>query len=86
MIEAVNYPFKARPHISVGLRVAVAKICLPNRQDRLTFNRAERATNATVLFPVVALSLSTVFEGSRWTLSARIGIGIILTGNLLVLK
>jgi hypothetical protein len=39
MIEAVHYPFKAILHIPGGIGVAVVKICLPNRQDRLTFNR-----------------------------------------------
>ena len=47
---------------------------------------AERAAYATVLFPIVALSLSTAFEGYQWTVPALIGVIIILTGNLLVLK
>jgi drug/metabolite transporter (DMT)-like permease len=47
---------------------------------------AERAAYATVLFPIVALSLSTVFEGYHWTTSALIGVVIILSGNLLILK
>jgi drug/metabolite transporter (DMT)-like permease len=46
----------------------------------------ERAAYATVLFPIVALSLSTLFEGYNWTLSAFIGIAIILMGNILVLR
>lgn len=47
---------------------------------------AERAAYATVLFPIVALSLSTVVEDYRWTLPAFLGVLIILLGNLLVLK
>lgn len=47
---------------------------------------AEKAAYATVLFPVVALSLSTLFEGYRWTGSATIGIVMIFIGNLLVLQ
>jgi drug/metabolite transporter (DMT)-like permease len=43
----------------------------------------DRAAYVTVLFPVVALSLSTLFEGMRWNLLAFIGIGMILIGNLL---
>ena len=46
---------------------------------------AERAAYATVLFPLVALLLSTLFEGYRWTPSALAGVAIILLGNLLVL-
>ncbi|MGD2161811.1 MAG: EamA family transporter, partial [Anaerolineales bacterium] len=40
----------------------------------------DRAAYVTVLFPVVALSLSTLFEGMRWNLLAFIGIGMILIG------
>lgn len=47
---------------------------------------AEKAAYATVLFPIVALTLSTLFESYEWTLSALIGVAIILLGNLLVLK
>ncbi len=47
---------------------------------------AERAAYATVLFPVVALSLSTAFEGYRWTWAASLGILLIFAGNILVLK
>ncbi len=47
---------------------------------------AERAAYATVLFPVVALSLSTAYEGYRWTWAASLGILLIFAGNILVLK
>ena len=45
----------------------------------------DRAAYATVLFPVVALSLSTVFEGYQWTAAAGLGVLLTLAGNLLVL-
>jgi drug/metabolite transporter (DMT)-like permease len=47
--------------------------------------QAERAAYATVLFPIVALFLSTLFEDYRWTLMAFGGIGLTLIGNVLVL-
>ncbi|MBU2514969.1 EamA family transporter [bacterium] len=47
---------------------------------------AERSAYATVLFPLVALSLSTMFEGYQWTISALVGVVIILIGNILVHK
>ena len=47
---------------------------------------AEKAAYSTVLFPVVALSLSTFFEGYRWTWSAAGGILLIFLGNILVLQ
>jgi drug/metabolite transporter (DMT)-like permease len=45
-----------------------------------------RAGYATVMFPIVALSVSTVFEGYTWTLLAVLGVAFALAGNLLVLR
>ena len=47
---------------------------------------ADRAAYATVMFPVVALAVSTMLEGYRWTLPAFIGLAAVLAGNLLVLR
>jgi drug/metabolite transporter (DMT)-like permease len=44
-----------------------------------------RAGYATVMFPVVALAISTVFEGYVWTWPAKIGLVCVLAGNLIVL-
>jgi drug/metabolite transporter (DMT)-like permease len=46
---------------------------------------ADRAAYATVLFPVVALALSTWFEGFQWTLLAASGVALVLFGNGLIL-
>jgi drug/metabolite transporter (DMT)-like permease len=46
----------------------------------------ERAAYSTLIFPLVALGFSTVFEDYQWTAYAGIGILLILTGNLLILK
>jgi len=46
---------------------------------------ADRAAYAMVLFPLVALLLSTLFEGYRWTGLAMIGVPIVLLGNVIVL-
>lgn len=43
----------------------------------------DRAAYSTVLFPVVALTVSTVFEGYRWTPLAFGGLALVLGGNLL---
>lgn len=43
----------------------------------------EKAAYCTVLFPVVALSVSTVYEGYIWTASSFIGLVLVLFGNLL---
>jgi len=44
-----------------------------------------RAAYATLLFPVVALTLSTLWENYQWTLSGLCGIALILCGNYLAL-
>ena len=46
----------------------------------------ERAAYATLIFPLVALGISTIFEGYKWSAYAIIGIVLILGGNLLILK
>ncbi len=46
---------------------------------------ADRAAYASVLFPIVALAVSTFLEGYRWSIPAVIGVALVLVGNLLVL-
>lgn len=45
---------------------------------------SSRAAYATVLFPVVALSLSTLYEGYQWTLLGGIGLLLTLAGNVVI--
>jgi drug/metabolite transporter (DMT)-like permease len=47
---------------------------------------ADRAAYATLLFPIVALAISTIWEDYHWTLSSAAGVGLILLGNLWMLK
>ncbi len=42
---------------------------------------ASKAAYSTLLFPLVALSISTVYEGYVWHSSAVIGLALILLGN-----
>jgi drug/metabolite transporter (DMT)-like permease len=46
---------------------------------------ADRAAYTSVVFPLVALGLSTVFEGFVWTELALAGVGLIVAGNVIVL-
>ena len=46
----------------------------------------DRAAYVTLVFPVIALALSTIFEGYRWSLVAFAGVVLILAGNLLIMK
>lgn len=46
----------------------------------------ERAAFATLLFPVVALAISTVFEDYRWSVEAILGVVLVLGGNRIALR
>jgi len=46
---------------------------------------AARAGYATILFPVVALTLSTLFEGFAWSSESLVGVGLVLVGNVFIL-
>ena len=46
---------------------------------------AEYAAYVTLLMPVIALLLSTMFEDFLWTSNAAIGVAIVLIGNLFIL-
>ena len=45
-----------------------------------------RAAYSSVLFPVVALGISTAIEGYQWTVIAAVGILFTLAGNWLILR
>jgi drug/metabolite transporter (DMT)-like permease len=47
---------------------------------------ANRAGYCTVLYPLVALALSTFFEDFHWTAAVAFGIALVLCGNVLVLR
>ncbi len=45
----------------------------------------EKAAYATVLFPLVALGISTLFEGYEWSLIAAGGVALVVAGNILII-
>jgi drug/metabolite transporter (DMT)-like permease len=47
---------------------------------------AARAGYSTVMFPVFALLISTVWEGYHWTPAAFVGLALVMAGNLFVLR
>ena len=47
---------------------------------------ADRAAYATMLFPIVALGISTVYEGYQWAPNNIVGMAIVLIGNWMVLS
>ncbi len=47
---------------------------------------ADRAAYATMLFPIVALAISTFYEGYQWSAHNIIGMMLVLVGNGLVIN
>jgi drug/metabolite transporter (DMT)-like permease len=47
---------------------------------------ADRAGYANLVFPLVALLISTLMEGYQWTLPALMGLSIVMVGNWLVMR
>ncbi|HEX9935090.1 MAG TPA: DMT family transporter [bacterium] len=47
---------------------------------------AAKAAYGPVVIPVIALAISSVFEGYRWTPYSFVGIALLIIGNLFVLK
>ena len=45
---------------------------------------ASQAAYSTLLFPLVALTVSTFYEGYQWHINAVIGLALILLGNLVM--
>lgn len=46
----------------------------------------ELAGYTTVLFPIVALSVSWVLEGYQWSTTHLLGLGFVIVGNILVIR
>lgn len=47
---------------------------------------ADRAAYASLLFPLVALGISTYFEGYSWSSSAQLGVLLVVAGNFMILS
>ncbi|MBE9564241.1 MAG: EamA family transporter [Proteobacteria bacterium] len=45
----------------------------------------EKAAYTMVLFPLVALGISTIFENYQWTLSSVMGVALVLLGNVIII-
>ena len=47
---------------------------------------ADKAANATLAIPIIAMIFSTIFEGYNWTLFSFIGVSLVFVGNFIALK
>jgi drug/metabolite transporter (DMT)-like permease len=88
LAAGAEFTYDPRPAYTVsliGLALFATVIgfgCYLNLVQRIG---AARAAYSSVMFPVVALSLSTLLEGYRWSPLAGLGVALVLSGNLLVL-
>ena len=86
-------PFHLALHMEEGQRYIAALLYLAIPGSVIGFTAylmlvgrmgPQRAAYCTVLFPVVALGVSTVYEGYQWASLSLLGLFLVLIGNLLV--
>ena len=86
MGRTINFSFELEYVLSLFyLAVAGSAIAFGAYLVLLGLIGSARAAYTTVLFPIVALLISTVFEDYRWTLPAAVGVVLIVAGNWLAL-
>ncbi len=89
LVVAPDFAFDARlPYIVSLLFLAVLASVVAFTTYLTLVQRigADRAAYATVLFPVIALALSTLYEGYAWTWPAAAGVLLVIAGNVIVLR
>ena len=47
---------------------------------------ADKAAYATILFPAIALALSTIYEGYEWSALSILGFALIIGGNIIAMR
>lgn len=70
----------------IGLAVFASAVVFGAYVALLRNIGAARAGYATIVFPVVALGLSTIFEGFQWTPWGIGGLALIVIGNIIVMR
>lgn len=87
-VQGVGMPFpldagwlSALAYQALGLSI-VSFWCYFTLQARIG---PDRAAFVLVLVPVIALAMSSVVEGYRWTLAAGVGVALVAAGNVLAL-
>ena len=84
-----TFTFEANwPYVSSLLWLAIVSTVIAFASYLTLIGRigAGRAGYATVIFPIVALLVSTVLEGYQWTALALAGLALALIGNVFVIR
>lgn len=86
MGQTINFSFDPAYVVSlIYLAILGSAIAFGAYLALLRLIGSARAAYTSVLFPIVALLISTLFEEYRWTLPAVVGIALIVAGNWLAL-
>jgi drug/metabolite transporter (DMT)-like permease len=81
-----NYDFRPGYSISlVGLAFFASVVGFGAYLTLVQKIGAGRAGYTSVMFPIVALTLSTLFEDYQWAPLAALGVALVLSGNLILL-
>ena len=86
MGKSINFSFETAYVVSlIYLAVFGSAIAFGAYLALLRLIGSARAAYTSVLFPIVALIISTIFEGYQWSTLAIIGVALIVAGNWLAL-
>jgi drug/metabolite transporter (DMT)-like permease len=89
LVAGVRFAFDPRPAylLSLGyLAVLGSVIAFGSFLTLIKRIGAGRSGYTAAVIPVVAMLVSTLFEGYRWTFAALAGIALVLAGTVLVLR
>ncbi len=86
MGKSINFSFEPAYVVSlIYLAIFGSAIAFGAYLALLRLIGSTRAAYTAVLFPLVALIISTIFEDYRWSTAAVIGVALIVAGNWLAL-
>lgn len=87
--KGIEFGFPPRPSYTIALlHLAVfgSVIAFGAYVRLLTLIGPDRAGYSSMMIPLVALLISTLFEGYRWTVPAAVGVVLIVAGNLFAMR
>jgi drug/metabolite transporter (DMT)-like permease len=86
MGQSISFSFEPEYVLSlIYLAVLGSAIAFGAYLALLRLIGSARAAYTSVLFPIVALLISTIFEDYQWTIPAAVGVVLIVAGNWLAL-
>ena len=88
LLSDAQFGFSSKPSYIISLFYLAAfgtVIAFASYYVLLNNMGPEKASYVIVLFPVVAVALSSMFEGFTWTQNTFIGFALVLLGNIIIL-